>query len=389
MNYQIIEDLAIVVRGSSPRPKGDPRYYGGEIPRLMVSDVSRDGMYVTPKIDSLTTEGAKKSRSMLKGDVVLAVSGDPGEPSILEVDACIHDGFVGLRELNKKLVNTEYLYHFLKFSKNNNRDSAVGAIYKNLNTTQIKNLQIPLPPIKTQQKIAAILDEADKLRQLDKKLIKKYEDLSQSLFLEMFGDIIKNPRNFQEYKLGNVCDEIFLGLTSKVEYVDNGGYPLIRAKDIRYGELKFDKVKFISKKQHERITKNRITKRGDVLISKSGSLGTCAIVNSDREFTTYESIFTVRVDQVYLTNIFLTELLRNESFKMKLLGNKVGGTVAHLNLKMFRDFIIPVPPISLQNEFALKIQLINEEKLMVKSLTRKSNKLFNSLLQKAFKGELV
>jgi type I restriction enzyme S subunit len=81
-----IEDVATVVRGSSPRPQGDIRYYGGNIPRLMVSDVTRDGMYVTPKIDFLTEEGATKSRPMKKGDFIIAVS------RYLDYSSCINYG---------------------------------------------------------------------------------------------------------------------------------------------------------------------------------------------------------------------------------------------------------------------------------------------------------
>ena len=87
-------NLCEIVRGSSPRPKEDPRFNGGSVPRLMVADVTRDGKYVTPRIDSLTKEGAALSRPMQKGDLVIAVSGNPGLPAILEIDACIHDGFV-------------------------------------------------------------------------------------------------------------------------------------------------------------------------------------------------------------------------------------------------------------------------------------------------------
>ena len=107
-------EVCTVVRGSSPRPKGDSRYYGGSIPRLMVADITRDGMYSTPKIDTLTEEGATKSRPMEKGDVIITVSGNPGLPTILAVDACIHDGFVGLRDLDEN-VKSAYLYWNLMF----------------------------------------------------------------------------------------------------------------------------------------------------------------------------------------------------------------------------------------------------------------------------------
>ena len=111
-----IGDLSTIVRGSSPRPKGDSQFYNGPVPRLMVADITRDGMYTTPTLDSLTVEGAKKSRPMRKGDVVITVSGNPGLPTILAIDACIHDGFVGLRDLNTEEILPEYLYFNLPVS---------------------------------------------------------------------------------------------------------------------------------------------------------------------------------------------------------------------------------------------------------------------------------
>ncbi|VVB89949.1 Type-1 restriction enzyme MjaXIP specificity protein [uncultured archaeon] len=141
-DYELFEinDISDIVRGSSPRPKADPKYYGGNVPRLMISDVTRDGMYVTPATDFLTEEGAKQSRPMKKGEVVIAVSGNPGLPGILKVDACIHDGFVGFRNLSSKVMH-EFLYYYLYHQKENSNSQSVGAIYKNLTTDQIKRVE--------------------------------------------------------------------------------------------------------------------------------------------------------------------------------------------------------------------------------------------------------
>ena len=73
-----IEELGDVIRGASPRPKGDKRYYGGNIPRLMVEDVTRDEKFVTPSVDFLTEEGAKRSRPCSKGTLTLVCSGTVG-----------------------------------------------------------------------------------------------------------------------------------------------------------------------------------------------------------------------------------------------------------------------------------------------------------------------
>jgi restriction endonuclease S subunit len=169
-----IEDLCTLVRGSSPRPKGDKRYYGGNVPRLLVSDVTRDGMYVTPITDYLTEDGAKLSRPMKKGEVVMAVSGNPGLPSILSIDACIHDGFVGFRKLSTKII-PEYFYYVLLYQKETNNLLSVGAVFKNLTTDQIKKFRIPLPSLETQEKIVEKIEAERALVESTEKLSEIYE----------------------------------------------------------------------------------------------------------------------------------------------------------------------------------------------------------------------
>lgn len=144
-------DLCDLVRGSSPRPQGDPRFFGGPVPRLMIADITRDGMLVEPTIDSLTLEGAKRSRPMQAGSVVMAVSGAVGLPAILRVDACIHDGFVGFRAL-KPTIQPLFLYHCLKQQREQNRAQGTGAIWINLTTEQVSRFPIPLPPAALQQR---------------------------------------------------------------------------------------------------------------------------------------------------------------------------------------------------------------------------------------------
>jgi len=97
-------------------------------------------MVVNAKTDSLTELGATKSRPMKTGDLVIAVSGAPGLPAILGSDCCIHDGFVGLRNLDRKQVLPEYLFRFLLFVKAASSNSAVGAIFKNLTSNQVREI---------------------------------------------------------------------------------------------------------------------------------------------------------------------------------------------------------------------------------------------------------
>lgn len=183
-----VGSLAEIVRGSSPRPKGDPDYYGGPIPRLMVADITRDGMYATPQIDSLTHKGAKKSRPMKKGDVIITVSGNPGLPTILAKDACIHDGFVGLRHLKNDLALPAYLYFNLLAQHEIHGSQSVGAVFKNLTTHQIRDFEILLPSIETQQAIVAEIEAEQALVNANRKLIERFEKKIQDTIGRVWGE---------------------------------------------------------------------------------------------------------------------------------------------------------------------------------------------------------
>jgi restriction endonuclease S subunit len=171
-----LDDLCEIVRGSSPRPKSNPKFYGGDVPRLMVADVTRDGMYVTPSIDTLTEEGAKQSRPMKKGDLIMAVSGQPGLCGILTIDACIHDGFAGFRNLNQEKILTEFAYHYLMSQREANNSQSVGAIFKNLNLDQLRQLEIPLPPLEIQHEIVSRIERERLIIEGNRELIKLYEE---------------------------------------------------------------------------------------------------------------------------------------------------------------------------------------------------------------------
>ena len=159
-----LEEIGRVIRGASPRPKGDPRYYGGPVPRLMVQDVTRDGKWVTPQIDSLTKEGAKLSRPCPAGTLTIVCSGAVGVVSFLAVDACIHDGFLALVDIDESLASKDFLFHRLSTLREQfERGATHGGVFTNLTTTGVDQLEIAFPRPAEQQRIAKCLSSLDAL----------------------------------------------------------------------------------------------------------------------------------------------------------------------------------------------------------------------------------
>jgi restriction endonuclease S subunit len=187
---KVVGDLCDLVRGSSPRPKSDPRYYGGAIPRLMIEDITRDGWLVTPRVDSLTELGATMSRPVKAGTIVMAVSGNIGLCGQLAVDACIHDGFVAFKDLRADLVLPLFFGIAMSQMRQAHQRNQAGAIFQNITTTDVKAMVIPLPPLSLQgdfcQRVAEIRglegEQAVSRRRLD--------DLFQSMLHQAFeGDL--------------------------------------------------------------------------------------------------------------------------------------------------------------------------------------------------------
>jgi len=149
-----------VIRGASPRPKGDPRYFGGEISWVMISDVSREkSKYVSTTRDTVTEEGAKRSRYLKAGTLILSNSGTVCVPKILGVDACIHDGFVAFPGVDAR-VSLLYLYHYFDWVRPQviqaNRQ---GVTQVNLNTGIVSNLLVPLSSRREQDEVVDAIEE--------------------------------------------------------------------------------------------------------------------------------------------------------------------------------------------------------------------------------------
>nr|WP_199156031.1 restriction endonuclease subunit S [Pedobacter sp. ASV2] len=390
-----IEGICTIVRGSSPRPQGDLRYYNGCVPRLMIEDLTRDGKYVTPKVDSLTLDGAKLSRPMKKGDLVMTVSGRTGVPAILAVDCCIHDGFVGFRNLSAE-VDIDYLFHYLNSLTIVTSQQAVGAIFKNLTTDQLKNLQIPLPPLPVQKRIAEILDVADALKRKDQELLKKYDELAQAIFIDMFGDPVKNEKGWEVKTIEQIVKKQknsikrgpFGGALKKEIFV-NDGYLVYEQYHALNDDFSFARY-FIGEDKYQELIGFKV-EPDDIIISCSGVyLGKLAIIPKDaKEGIINQALLKLTLDQNIYKNDFFVTVFSQKNFKEKYFDADRGAAIPNFPpMSAFKEFKFVAPPIELQEKY---ISIISNIKSILGIIdnSKYSNDLFNSLIQKAFKGELV
>ena len=156
--------IIYVIRGASPRPKGDPRYFSTERTPyhwIKISDIRKyaDGWILKDTDEFLTEEGAKKSVYLEKGTFILSNSATIGVPTILGINGCIHDGYLAFPYLNEKHILIKYLYYFFLYFQGELKKRAFGGAQLNLNTGIVKNIALPLPPHEEQKRIVTKVDQ--------------------------------------------------------------------------------------------------------------------------------------------------------------------------------------------------------------------------------------
>lgn len=292
-----------------------------------------------------------------------------------------------------KDVDINYLYYWFLRNKDVLINKANTAVVPILNNKSLKEIPFKYPPLKTQIKIAEILDNAATLCDKTAQLLKEYDLLAQSIFLEMFGDPVKNPKGWKVYKLIEITDKIGSGATPRggKEAYQNEGISLIRSLNIYDNEFRINNLAYINNLQAKKLQNVELEKR-DVLINITGaSVARCTIVPDNiLPARVNQHVSILRCKTGYINAAFLLHLLISPNTKLNLLkiSTSSNATREAITKKQLEEFEIPVPPIHLQNQFAEKIVLIEQQKELARQELKESEDLFNCLLQKAFKGEL-
>ena len=287
---------------------------------------------------------------------------------------------------NRKISLPKYLHFYLNsgyFKNQVQKISNQSVNQASFSSGNLKKLKIPLPPLPEQQKIASILDAADNLRQKDQQLIEKYTALSQSLFLEMFGDPEINPMGWdiEPFDYFAIIDTQMTSDFVKYAELPHIGIANIE-KDtgrlINYNLVKDENLtsgKYLFTPEHIIYSKIRPNLNKVALPSFNG------LSSADS--------YPILVNKNNANKLFFAYVLRSAFFLDFILQHSTRTNIPKANKSQIKLFNGIAPPVDLQNQFAERIQSIEAQKQQAQASLQKSEALFNSLLQRAFKGELT
>jgi type I restriction enzyme S subunit len=287
---------------------------------------------------------------------------------------------------------TPFVGRFLQSKFTYLRNSCTGATIPHISKSVLIKVQIPLPPLPEQKRIAEILDKADALRQKNKQLLATYDELLQATFLDMFGDPVTNPKEFRNIEFNEIISQGPTNGIYKPQCEYGEGNFILRIDTYNNGDLTYiDNLKRVKASVKELETYS--LKKHDILINRVNSpshLGKSTLVIGISEEAIFESnMMRIRIDHAVANPLFIIKVLSQPYLKGQILTRaKDAVNQSSINQEDVKGFTFYLPPISLQNQFAQIVENIEAQKTLVKQSFQESEDLFNGLVQKAFGGEL-
>jgi len=365
----------------------------GDLAFAKVSDISnavRSGSrYIKSAKNYISRQKARelKAKVFPRGTIVFAKIGEAIKGNMRAMTTCemLFDNNVMGVSSTSKGIDHIFLFHFLNtldFYSLANKTS-VPALRK----SDLQRIQIPFPPIAEQKRIAAILDKAEELRSLRRQALGELDALTQSIFLEMFGNPATNPKGWTTLKLGDVIYSAKDGPHVSPAYVENG-IPFLSARHIRRGEVLWTDLKFISVEDASVYWRRGKPERGDILYTKGGTTGIAKVIDFDQEIAFWVHIALLKPKHSKVEPLWLENML-NSKYCYQQSQRLTHGIANHdLGLNRMVNIEFYLPPLLLQQEFARRVEAIEQLKTTHRESLVHLDTLFASLQHRAFRGEL-
>ncbi|MBY7973013.1 restriction endonuclease subunit S [Vibrio fluvialis] len=378
----------VSIKGGGTPSKKIEEYWNGNIPWASVKDLKSRLLLGTE--DSITLLGVEKSATNIipRGTIIVPTRMALGKVAVAGVDLAINQDLKALIVNDEEALNKDYLSRFLESKAKYIESEGKGATVKGITLDFLKGLDVPLPPLEEQKRIAAILDKVDAIRQKRKQAIELADEFLRSVFLDMFGDPVTNPKGWEEHALKDITD-VRSGVAKgkKVSLDDSVTLPYMRVANVQDGYLDLSEIKqiVVSKKDAEKCQ----LMKGDVLLTEGGDpdkLGRGYVWNNEIENCIHQNhIFSIRIENHHFVHPhFLSAQISSQRGKLYFLkvGKQTTG-IATINKTVLRDFVVFIPPLELQKKYVVIKNKVDDFKRKCES---DDLKLFRSISHKVFSG---
>jgi|SRR5690554_2379650 len=389
-----VDEVATVFAGGTPS-RSNPDYYEGTIPWVKSGEVNTRLIYRTEETISELAVKESSARWAKRGSVLVAMYGaTAGKAARLMIDATLNQAVSAINGRENTADNWFLLYAI----ENNTREllnTVQGSGQPNLSGQLIKTLNLPIPPLPEQQKIAAILSSVDDVIEKTRAQIDKLKDLKTGMMQELltkgighteFTDspVGRIPLGWNIRSLKSLCRRITDGTHQSVKTSNSGKIPFLYVSCIRNGEILWDKASGLTESDYTRASKGRVASPGDILYTAVGSYGHAALVETDQRFSFQRHIAFIQPDKSTVDPRYLVSVLNSTLGRTQADRFAIGNAQLSVTLGDLGTFMIPTPPLHEQHKIAKTIGAIisniHEHETKLGSLLNLKKALMQDLL---------
>ncbi len=324
-----------------------------------------------------------------KNNILMSVRAPVGPVNIATEKCCIGRGLSALFP-HYNILDYNYLFYFCRSKEKEIEKLGTGSTFKAICRKDLESLTLPLPPLDEQKRIADVLDKASELIKKRIEQIRLMDELAKSLFIEMFGDPVENPMGWDVYLIKDLANPEKnsikagpFGSSLKKEFYVTQGYKIYGQEQVISGDVDFGDY-YISEDKYLEL-KSYSIKENDVLISLVGTYGKLLIIpHIFRSGIINPRLMKISFDLKRIIPIYFKFFFESDSVKKSLKEKSHGGTMDILNVGIIKMINIPLPPLSLQQEFADRIAVIEQQKALLQDGLAKMETAYKALMQEYF-----
>ena len=319
-----------------------------------------------------------------KGDYLIGMDGEFNISPWQSEDALLNQRVCKI-SCNTSSLLIRYVYRFLIKELKKIEDETPFVTVKHLSAKKINQINIPVPPVAEQERIVAELDLLQGIIEKKKEQLKAYNQLAQSIFYTMFGDPIDNPKGWETKKLGEIVSvkgRVGWKGYKKEDLRESGPLAIGGGHITENGSMDFSSPVYLSKEKFEE-SPEIIVKRGDLIMVQRGTIGRIGLIRNEiGDATINPCVLILRPFSV--NGVYLLHLLLNKIMQDYICGFVRGVAQPMITQKQVNSLNLPVPPLSLQQEFAEKVEAIEQQKALVQQSIEETQTMFDYTMDKYF-----
>ena len=379
-------DLGQIITGNTPKTTDAENYASKDIAFIKPSDIQENKLTMLSGAEFYISEYAReKARILIPGCILVTCIGIVGKVAINNIECAFNQQINAIAPDTKKC-DTKYIAYAIQSQQHRLQDIANAAVVPILNKTQFSDIEILLPPLEEQCRIAALLDKVSDLIAKRRAQLDKLELLVKARFVEMFGDPVTNLHGYPVHQLSDYIEFLTSGSRGWAQYFSDEGEYFITIKNVKNCRITLNDVQHIVPPDNAEAKRTKV-QEGDLLISITADLGRTGVVTkeiADHGAYINQHLTCIRLNQKEVLPLYVAYYMESDAGKGQFQAKNQSAVKAGLNFNSINTLRLMVPPKEQQGLFINFVEQTDKSKMTIQQGLDKLETLKKALMQRYF-----